>query len=99
MSPLGSKELKQDYYIGGLIYGNIYKKQWNTDIISCDFYDLKSDFVAILYSIIDAESVSFKTSKSDFLHPGQAVDVLFDGKEIGYFGQLHPKTKQQLCLS
>jgi phenylalanyl-tRNA synthetase beta chain len=95
----GCENLKQEYHVGGLIYGNTYEKQWDKNNILCDFYDLKCDVEAILYSMIDPENIEFKTNKSDMLHPGQAVDILIDGNETGYFGQLHPKICSSLGLN
>ncbi len=95
----GSEDLKQDYHVGGLCYGNTYEKQWDNKDILSDFYDLKCDVDTILYSIAEATRVEFIQSKSDMLHPGQAVDVLIDGKEIGCYGQLHPKIASKLDLN
>ncbi len=95
----GCDDLKQESHIGGLIYGNIYEKQWDKKNISSDFYDLKSDIEAILYAVVETDRIEFKINDSKILHPGQAVDVLIEGKEIGFFGQLHPKIAAQLDLS
>jgi phenylalanyl-tRNA synthetase beta chain len=95
----GSEDLKQDYHIGGLCYGNIYNKQWDNEDNSFDFYDLKCDVETILYSMVEEARIEFKHSKSEMLHPGQAVDVLVDDIEIGCFGQLHPKISLKLGLN
>ncbi len=95
----GSENLKQDYHIGGLIHGNINEKQWDNIGTSSDFYDLKCDVEAILRSIAESGRVKFMQSKLDMLHPGQAVDVLIDGEEIGCYGQLHPKISSKLGLN
>jgi phenylalanyl-tRNA synthetase beta chain len=95
----GCDDLKQDYHAGGLIYGNKYEKQWDKDNTSSDFYDMKSDIEAVLYTVVEAERIKFQPSKAEVLHPGQAVDVLIDGNVIGYFGQLHPKISAKLDLN
>ncbi|MCZ6802701.1 MAG: phenylalanine--tRNA ligase subunit beta [Proteobacteria bacterium] len=87
----GDENLKQEYHIGGLIYGKIYKNQLDKDNNLCEFFDLKCDVEAILYSMLEPERIELKQSTLDMLHPGQAVDVFIDGNESGYFGQLHPK--------
>jgi phenylalanyl-tRNA synthetase beta chain len=94
-----SDDLKQESHVGGLMYGNIYEKQWGKKNILCDFYDLKCDVETIIYSMIDTDRIEMKQSKSDILHPGQAVDVLIDGNNAGCFGRLHPKTCADLDLS
>ena len=87
----GCEDLKQNYHIAGICYGNIYEKQWDINNTSIDFYDLKNDVLAILTATVEMERIEFKQSEIEILHPGQAVSVLIDGIEAGYFGQLHPK--------
>jgi phenylalanyl-tRNA synthetase beta chain len=95
----GNDDLKQDYHIAGMCYGNKQEKQWDIDNISCDFYDLKNDVEVILNLLVEAKDLEFKKSDSEILHPGQAVDVYVDGRFIGYFGQLHPKITVELDLN
>ena len=95
----GNDNLKQEYHVGGLIFGNRHDKQWDIEQTSCDFYDLKCDVEAVLFSMMRPENIEFKTNKSDMLHPGQAVDILNNGIEAGYFGQLHPKICTNLDLN
>jgi phenylalanyl-tRNA synthetase beta chain len=95
----GCDDLKQEFHVGGLMYGNIHEKQWDKEFISSDFYDLKSDIEAILYSVVETRRIEFKQSKAEILHPGQAVDVLIDGNVIGYFGQLHPRISAKFDLN
>jgi len=85
------EDLKQESHVAGLIYGNINKKQWSIKEISCDFYDLKCDVESFIYSLIDASEIEMKANTSNILHPGQAVDVYVKGKNVGFFGRLHPK--------
>ncbi|MBL1140667.1 MAG: phenylalanine--tRNA ligase subunit beta [Proteobacteria bacterium] len=94
----GNEDLKQDYHVAAVMYGNIYEKQWDMANVSSGFYDLKKDVEVILFSLIDKASIEFKQSDSEILHPGQAVDVIIDGNEIGCFGQLHPKIAAKLDL-
>lgn len=95
----GHEDLKQDYHVAGLIYGNIYEKQWDIKNISSNFYDLKCDVEAIIYSVVEAARIEFRQSELEILHPGQAVDILVDDKNIGCFGQLHPKIASELDLN
>lgn len=94
----GCEELKQNYHIAGLCYGNTYEKQWDIGNSSIDFYDLKNDVLTILAATVEMERVELKQSESETLHPGQAVDVLIDNVKAGYFGQLHPKIAAKLDL-
>lgn len=84
-------KLKQESHLGGLIFGNSYKKQWNKKEKSCDFYDIKSDVETIIYTLIESSRVDIEQTDLAILHPGQAVELCIDGKNAGYFGCLHPK--------
>jgi phenylalanyl-tRNA synthetase beta chain len=94
----GNDDLKQDYHVAGLIYGNVYEKQWDKENISTNFFDLKNDVEVILSSLLDKTCIEYKQSESKILHPGQAVDVYIDGNKAGSFGQLHPKIASQFDL-
>lgn len=94
----GCEELKQDYHIAGLCYGNSHEKQWGINNSSIDFYDLKNDVMTLLTATVEMERTEFKRSELEILHPGQAVDVLIDNVKAGYFGQLHPKIAAKLDL-
>ena len=86
----GDKALKQDHHIGGIIYGNIYKKQWDKDDLLSDFYDVKCDLEVLLGSLVESDRIKFVEGDNDILHPGQRMNVYIDDVKIGYFGQLHP---------
>jgi phenylalanyl-tRNA synthetase beta chain len=95
----GDVDLKQESHIGGLIYGNTHEKQWDIKNISTDFYDMKSDVGAIIYSAVEADRIELRKSEFEILHPGQAVDVLIDGNKVGCYGQLHPKIASKFDLN
>ena len=86
----GNKALKQDHHIGGIIYGNIYIKQWDKDDLLSDFYDVKCDLEVLLGSLVESDRIKFVEGDNDILHPGQRMNVCIDDVKIGYFGQLHP---------
>ncbi len=94
----GREDLKQDYHVAGLCYGNIYEKQWDIKETLSDFYDLKNDIEAMLFSSVEKNRIKIKQSESEILHPGQAVDVFIDDEKAGYFGQLHPKIASKFDL-
>lgn len=67
-----------------------------------DFFDLKAD-VESLFPDVQKAQISYQRSGQPFLHTGQSADVVWtdkngNGKNIGWFGQLHPKISQQLDL-
>lgn len=86
-------ELQQDHYIGGLIYGNKYKKQWDIENISSNLYDIISDVETILGATISKdrfEIVKIDHNQFDFLYPHRSLELNLDGQAIGYLGALHP---------
>jgi phenylalanyl-tRNA synthetase beta chain len=55
-----------------------------------DFFDLKG----VIESLADGlhlANVSFRPSIAAWLHPGQAAELVLDGKSAGDFGRLHPR--------
>jgi len=85
--------------IGGVIYGNKHKKQWDTDLSECDFYDLKSDVEALLADRLPDSVIEFKKVEVPALHPGQSAKILAEDTEIGLIGMLHPALARQLSLA
>lgn len=56
-----------------------------------DFFDLKG----VVESLVDGlhlPNVSYRSSIAAWLHPGQAGELVLDGKAAGDFGRLHPRT-------
>ena len=86
----GNKMIKQDCHIGGIIYGNIYEKQWDKKDLSSDFYDIKCDVEVLLSGIVEDDRVKLVKGDNEALHPGQRTDIYIDDIKTGYFGQLHP---------
>ena len=63
-----------------------------------DFYDLKGDLEA-LSSELEFCSLSELGSGElnlNFLHPGRSVNIIKDGKYLGYLGQVHPRVQKYL---
>jgi phenylalanyl-tRNA synthetase beta chain len=56
-----------------------------------DFFDLKG-VVESLASDLHVGSVTYKPSGATYLHPGKAAEVVVGDKDVGSFGQMHPKS-------
>lgn len=95
---VGQEELKQEYRIGGIIYGNKYKKQWDINNSLCDIYDLKMDVDTILAAIIGTGAYQFEATNIEMLHPGQALSITGEAGVLGVLGQLHPAIKTTLSI-
>ena len=62
-----------------------------------DFYDLKND-VESVFPRFAQSAIRYQRSEQPFLHPGQSADVHYQGKVIGWLGQLHPQIAKALDL-
>lgn len=62
---------------------------WNQTRDEYDFYDLKG-IMEMLWERFDLPEPNYIRSNRPYLHPGQSAEVLWEGKSIGYLGQVHP---------
>lgn len=93
------EEISEIPVIGGLIYGNIYNKQWDIKDTPCDFFDIKGNVEEILRnSGIHLDDVEFRRANHPALHPGQSAAIFFENQQIGYAGALHPAIQSSLEL-
>ncbi|MFW2178413.1 MULTISPECIES: phenylalanine--tRNA ligase subunit beta [unclassified Moraxella] len=67
------------------------------DSRAMDFYDLKHDVEAVMPRHALSQ-ISYQRSQQPFLHSGQSADILVDGNNIGWLGQLHPQVAKALDL-
>ena len=92
-------EISQIPVIGGLIYGNIYNKQWDINDTPCDYFDIKGDVEEILrISGINPEDAEFRRGNHPALHPGQSATIFFENQPIGHAGAIHPVIQSSLDL-
>lgn len=71
---------------------------WNQTRDHYDFYDLKGlmELIADAYKITGLE---FAVSSRPYLHPGQAAEIMVNGRNIGYLGQVHPRVAKNYELT
>ncbi len=62
-----------------------------------DFFDLKG-VIEALTADLHVAGVSYRPSSSAYLHPGRAAELVIGGKEVGHFGQMHPKVAEAYGL-
>ncbi|MEK6663412.1 MAG: phenylalanine--tRNA ligase subunit beta [Pseudomonadota bacterium] len=86
--------LVQPMRLAALCYGAALPEQWGSISREVDFFDLKGDLEALLWS----EVARFEAAPHPALHPGQSARILLSGKAIGWIGALHPKWVQQYAL-
>lgn len=85
-------ELQQPLKVAGLISGERYPEQWATQSENVDFYDLKSNVIAL---VPEAEFIADQHSS---LHPGQSARIEHRGESIGWVGALHPRLIKALGI-
>ena len=83
--------ISQDLKIAGLVCGNNYSIQWDSNNYSSNLYYLKGDIEALV-SQGDSEIVmSYSIVNHAALHPGQSAGIFNNNKMIGVCGALHPR--------
>lgn len=95
-TPVSGQELpREDLRLGGLATGARYPVLWNmTKDEQVDFYDVKGALENLLEGL-GVTDVSFEPSRVTFLHPGKSADLIVEGQNIGFVGELAPyKTRE-----
>jgi phenylalanyl-tRNA synthetase beta chain len=90
--------LKQEPMFAGLIFGDERGEQWGDKARKVDFFDLKGDIEALLELGGMKNRVQWQRATHPALHPGVSARLLFDGKELGWAGLLHPSLEKALDL-
>lgn len=88
--------LEQIPSLAGLVLGSVLPEQWGDKSSSVDFYDLKVDVEALL--ALTGQTYEFQPVQHPALHPGRSAKIIWQEKEIGWLGALHPKVQQALDL-
>ncbi len=58
-----------------------------------DFFTLKGVVEEYLFKVGMRERTKYDASCSrPYFHPGRQADIIYDGKKIGYLGEIHPAT-------
>jgi phenylalanyl-tRNA synthetase beta chain len=94
----GAEGLSQEAMIGGLVLGSVAPEQWGATG-SVDFFSLKADVEAVLAPVGRASGFRFEHAEHPALHPGQTARILWDGREVGVAGMLHPAIGAELDLA
>lgn len=80
--------------VSGVAYGPAYPEQWAQETKQVDYFDVKADIEALLAPLV----LRFVKTSHPALHPGRAAQIEFNGKVVGYLGELHPRLRQQYDL-
>jgi phenylalanyl-tRNA synthetase beta chain len=94
-----SDELLQEEMIAGVITAADMPEQWGQPGRKVDFYDIKGHVEALIDLTGNKQSFSYEAAKHSALHPGQSSRLIYNEKEAGWLGALHPQVQQKLGLS
>ena len=82
----------EEEVISGIISGNNNFHKWDkaSKVMDLNYFEARGKLKEALCSL----NVLIKDRPSDnygFLHPGISSNLYIEGKEVGFFGQIHPK--------
>jgi phenylalanyl-tRNA synthetase beta chain len=90
--------LQQIKTVAGVCYGPHLTENWHNDKRDVDFYDVKSDVIALFKLAHNDAELSFIAATDMAMHPGQCVEIVSSGNVVGKLGALHPQLQQTLAL-
>ena len=93
----GKDGLAQREHIAGIICGSSSSESWLGSKQSVDFYDIKGDLQALMQLACE-QDFEFRASSNLILHPGQAADLFYRQKLVGFIGALHPTVLKALGI-
>lgn len=82
--------LRQPLRVAGLAYGPADEVQWGAKERLVDFFDVKGDLEALFVP----RRLTFEAAAHPALHPGRSARVRFEGRDVGFVGELHPRWRQ-----
>jgi phenylalanyl-tRNA synthetase beta chain len=85
-------EFIQEEVLNGAIYGNRVFGKWANSFKDNDlnYYQARGKLKESL-SCLNIKIDDKPTDQIDFLHPGRTAKLIIEGKDAGYFGEIHPK--------
>ena len=87
-----SSEFIQEEILNGAIFGNKKFGAWVNSGKDNDlnYYEARGKLKEALSSL-NIKVDDKPTNSIDFLHPGRTAKLFIEGKDVGYFGEIHPK--------
>jgi phenylalanyl-tRNA synthetase beta chain len=84
--------------IAAIAIGSALGEQWGIRAATVDFFDIKSDLVALLALTGDADEFRFVAEEHVALQPGQCAGIWRGEQRVGQIGKLHPAIARSLDL-
>ncbi|HEY0293777.1 MAG TPA: phenylalanine--tRNA ligase subunit beta [Bordetella sp.] len=99
--PLSVAGVSQPMRLAGAAWGPAVAEQWGEASRHVDFYDAKMDVEALFGAAAESSQtrLRFTAARHPALHPGRSARIEFDGKTVGWIGELHPRWAQQAELA
>ncbi len=87
-----NSEFIQEEILNGAIFGNKKFGEWvnSGKDNELNYYEARGKLKEALSSL-NIKVDDKPTNSIDFLHPGRTAKLLIEGKDAGYFGEIHPK--------
>ena len=64
-----------------------------------DFFTMKGVVEEILSKLGFDQKISYQVKmEKTFLHPGRQSDIVYDGQELGYLGEIHPLVAENYSI-
>ena len=86
--------IAQPLKLAGLAYGSAQPEQWASKTTEVDFYDVKGDLERLFAPVL----LTFEPLAHPCAHPGRCAQLILDGQNIGWIGQMHPRLQQSYDL-
>jgi phenylalanyl-tRNA synthetase beta chain len=84
--------------VAGLALGGVHPEQWASSAQAVDFFDIKSDLMALLGMTGANTQFNFVATEHPALQPGQAANIVRDDVLVGVIGKLHPEVGRAFNL-
>ena len=87
-----NSEFIQEEILSGALFGNRKFGKWvnSGKDYHLDYYQARGKLKEAL-SCLNIKIEDKPSNSIDFLHPGRTARLFIEGKDVGYFGEIHPK--------
>ena len=82
--------------LAGIALGQRLPEQWGSPREALDFYDVKSDLMALFALTGNVAQYRFEVATMTCLRPGRTARIYRDSTPIGWLGEVHPQLLKAL---
>ena len=84
--------------LAAVMTGKRNELNWSTSRDNVDFYDMKGVVEGLMEKLMLTEYKLVPVNEP-YLHPGKSCAIELDGKQIGFFGEVHPVVQENFGLN